>query len=335
MAPADSPHDKLFKAAFGAPAAMRGLLASVLPASIVQRLDLATLAPFPGSFVAPSLAAFHSDLLFTCRFAGRPAYVYVLVEHKSRGERWVALQLLGYSVAIWHRHLATHAGAERLPPIIPLVVSHDPLGGSAPRRLGDLLDPLATELAELARLTPHFDLVIDDLGRATDAELEGRAMGLFATLAAIFLRDARHPERVLPTLRRAARLLGELRDAPSGGHAVTLLLRCLCVVGDANADEVSEIVEQSLPDAKELIMTIAEQWEQRGMQKGLEQGLEQGREQGHRQALLATLRKQLELRFGPLDAADLARLEAADVDSLDRSAERVLTATTVNEVLGG
>lgn len=82
-------------------------------------------------------------------------------------------------------------------------------------------------------------------------------------------------------------------------------------------------------------MTIAEQWEQRGMQKGLEQGLEQGREQGHRQALLATLRKQLELRFGPLDAADLARLEAADVDSLDRSAERVLTATTVNEVLGG
>ncbi len=331
MTAPDSPHDKLFKAAFGAPEAMRGFLASVLPTGIVRRLDLATLAPVPGSFVAPSLAAFHSDLLFSCRFAGRPAYVYVLVEHKSRGERWVALQLLGYSAAIWQRHVATHAGADRLPPIIPLVVSHGPLGWSAPRRLGDLLDPLATELAELARLTPHFDLVVDDLGRATDAELEGRAMGLFATIAAFFLRDARHPERVLPTLRRVARLLGELRDAPSGGHAVTLLLRYLCVVGDANADEVSEIVEQSLPDSKELIMTIAEQWEQRGLQKGLEQG----REQGHRQALLGMLLKQLELRFGPLDAADLARLEAADLDSLGRSAERVLTATTVNEVLGG
>ena len=41
------------------------------------------------------------------------------------------------------------------------------------------------------RLTPRFEFLLDDLSKATDEQLLSRVMGLFASIAAIFLRDAR------------------------------------------------------------------------------------------------------------------------------------------------
>jgi predicted transposase YdaD len=315
----DSPHDKLIKEAFGSPEAMRGLLASILPDPLVRQLDLATLAPVPGSFLDEELSSSYSDLLFAVSLSSRSALVYVLVEHKSRSDRWVLLQLLRYIVRIWDRFLRDHPRADRLPPIVPVVVCHDPSGWSAPHRFGDLLDPLASDLPDLARLTPHFEAVIDDLNQSTDAELLQRAMGAFATLGAIFLRDARTPGRVLPMIHNVARLLTDLLHTPDGPRAVTLLLRYLSHVADTDVTDLTHVLQRTVPEANELIMTIAEQLRQQGLQQGLQQGR------------LATLRKQLEQRFGRLDRGVVARLEAADDAALDRLTERVLTAASLDE----
>jgi len=312
----DSPHDKLVKEAFGSTEAMRGLLRSILPEAIVSLLDLDTLAPIPGSFIDEELASSHSDLLFSVSLARRPALVYVLIEHKSKSDRWVVLQLLRYGVRVWDRFLRDHPRAERLPPIVPIVVCHDPMGWSAPRRFADLLDPAASEIPELARLTPHFEAVIDDLNLATDDQLLARAMGLFATLAAIFLRDARTPSRVVPMLGRVASLLGELLRAPDGPRAVAVLLRYLSLVADADVAEITQVIQRTVPEAKELIMTIAEQLRQQGVQQGR----------------LTTLRRLLELRFGALDAELVARLDTADAEALDRFTELVLIASSLDEV---
>jgi len=328
----DSPHDKLVKEAFGSTEAMRGLLSSILPEAIVSRLDLATLAPMPGSFIDEELASSYSDLLFSVFLASRPALVYVLIEHKSKSDRWVLLQLLRYGVRVWDRFLRDHPRAERLPPIVPIVVCHDPMGWSAPRCLSDLLDPAASEVPELARLTPHFEAVVDDLNLATDAQLSARAMGLFATLAAIFLRDARSPDRVVPMIDRVASLLGELFRAPDGPRAVAVLLRYLSLVADADVGQITQVIQRTVPEAEELIMTIAEQLEQRGLQQGLQQGRQEGLQQGLQEGRLAILRRLLELRFGKLDTELAARLDAADAQALDRFTERVLTAATIDKV---
>jgi predicted transposase YdaD len=71
-------------------------------------------------------------------------------------------------------------------------------------------------------------------------------------------------------------------------------------------------------------MTVAEQLRQQGERRGLQQGLQRGRVQ--------TLRRQLELRFGALDESVLERLENADEQALDRYVERVLTASSLDEV---
>ena len=63
--------------------------------------------------------------------------------------------------------------------------------------------------------------------------------------------------------------------------------------------------------------------------RGLEQGIERGREREAR----ALVRRQLDKKFGPLGAAALARLDAADHVALERYADRVLTASSLAKVL--
>ncbi len=67
------------------------------------------------------------------------------------------------------------------------------------------------------------------------------------------------------------------------------------------------------------------------MQKGEARGIVVGEIQGRR----VMLRRQLTLRFGALPEGADTRLGAADVVTLDTWAERVLTAATLEEVLGG
>jgi hypothetical protein len=65
-----------------------------------------------------------------------------------------------------------------------------------------------------------------------------------------------------------------------------------------------------------------------GRAKGLEQGLQKGRAEG----LTAMLEKQLRLKFNDLDGPLIQRLYNASPEELDCWAERVLFASTLEEV---
>lgn len=314
----DSPHDKLFKEAFGTVGTMGALLRSVLPSSLVARLDFGTLKALPGTFIDARMAGAESDLLFSVELSGRPVLVYVLVEHKSGSDRWATFQVLRYVVRIWERVLATAPPPSVLPPVIPLLVHHGEAPWSAPTRLMELIDPVVSEVPELRRVSAQLEVLLDDLTVATDEELASRGLGLFGSVAAVFLRDARDPARVVPAVERMVGLLGALQSAPDGARAVAILLSYLSFVADVDPNEVTAVLERQLPQAKELVMTWVERWQEEGRQEGR----------------IGTLRKLLELRFGKLDATAIAQLESAGDEALDRITERLLSAATLGEVLG-
>ena len=69
----------------------------------------------------------------------------------------------------------------------------------------------------------------------------------------------------------------------------------------------------------------------KGLKKGMTKGLEQGLEQGlaDMRALVANL---LRLKLGPLPASALARLDTAEMPTLNLYSERVLTAHSLDDV---
>lgn len=84
------------------------------------------------------------------------------------------------------------------------------------------------------------------------------------------------------------------------------------------------------PKAEGAVMTIAEQLRKEGHKEGHKEGLEEGLLKGERRILRGLLEK----RFGPLDDAQLARLQQMDQAAIDFAVDRVFTADSVDAVLG-
>jgi flagellar biosynthesis/type III secretory pathway protein FliH len=73
-----------------------------------------------------------------------------------------------------------------------------------------------------------------------------------------------------------------------------------------------------------------EEGREEGLEAGREEGLEAGREEGRRQILAQQIRH----RFGELSEAHSARLASAGVETLGLWAERILTASSMEDLFG-
>ena len=65
---------------------------------------------------------------------------------------------------------------------------------------------------------------------------------------------------------------------------------------------------------------------------GLRRGLEQGRKEGLQEGEATVLLRQIELKFGPPDAAVRKRVQSADAETLLHWSERILTAGTLEQL---
>jgi predicted transposase/invertase (TIGR01784 family) len=123
------PHDALFKSAFEEPADAAALLCEVVPPAVGAVVAWETLAGERGSFVDPSLADQHSDLLFSAQLRGdAAARMYFLLEHQSTTDATMPLRVLSYDVRIWERYVREQPKAW-LPPVVAVLVSHVRAGG--------------------------------------------------------------------------------------------------------------------------------------------------------------------------------------------------------------
>lgn len=83
------PHNNLILAILDSPIRAAHLLRSGLEPWVVRRQANAPTVPFEASFIDKELPATRSDKLFQVRLRnGRPAFVYVLLEHKSYSDRF-------------------------------------------------------------------------------------------------------------------------------------------------------------------------------------------------------------------------------------------------------
>ena len=93
-----SPHDALFRMAFGPAASAAALLRAVLPAALVECIQWDTLQQGSPRFLDKGLSAHDADLVFTALDVdGIHVHVFV-VEHKSRLRRHTVFQPLRYVV---------------------------------------------------------------------------------------------------------------------------------------------------------------------------------------------------------------------------------------------
>lgn len=322
-------HDALFKRFFEDPARAAGELRAVLPASVCDAIDMESLHLVSESFVDDALGDRHADLVFHGSLRnGEPIYVCFLFEHQSEPHPRMPWRILRYVDRIWERHERENPTA-KLPLVIPLVVHHGEHGWTAPRQLHELVGGMDAH-PELRRFVPSFDFLLDDLIDRTDEELAARSFDDVARVTLWLLRDARDAERFFAHLDAWLDRLAPLFDSEAPpDEGFTFLCYLHDTLGSQHFETVKERVIRHAP-RREHAMSLGDSFRREGLEKGRKEGLEKGLEKGKRD----TLRRLLELKFGPLDATTITRVEQAPLGELDVFLERLLPASRVEDVTG-
>jgi hypothetical protein len=312
------PHDALFRFVFGKPVHAASELRAVLPAALLNRLDLTSLRPVNGSFVDEELTNRHCDVLMRTRLDGREAFVYVLIEHQSSPDRMMPLRMLRYLMRIWDRYLEENPKAKQLPMIVPLVVYQGSRRWTYPVELSELLD-VDPETAGLAGgFLPRFRFVLDDLTQLDRTALRARPITTPVRLTVRLLR-------IVPTHTGDATAaidpddINDLRDTlcyPDWRELMTAFLTYIEAGSETPLHRLAWLAAQIGPEAEEVFVTTADML----------------RAEGRAEGVASVLVRQLTRRFGAVPDGARDRIDAAPLEQLEAWSDRVLDAATLDDV---
>jgi predicted transposase YdaD len=307
-------HDRFFKRLFGNLAVAADFINNYLPAEITARLDLESLTIEKESFVDEELRNHFSDLLYRVKLkTGGEVFIFLLLEHKSAPDVWVAFQLLRYIVQFWE--LSKSQGCEKLPLIVPIVLYHGPKHWNVPRRLNALVDSAGME--DLLEFTPDLEYYLRDVSLNGPEEIKGgpRLRSGLSLMRYFFSDDLRHR---LPEIFRNLREMAK-SDALEYSRSLVAYL----------SSAGKRIHKEDVKNAMQEVFTVDEFDKSASfIQEWVEEGREEGREEGLQEGLSSLALLQLRHQFGWIDDEAQARICALSIPRLRELGEALLDFTS-------
>ena len=314
-------HDQRYRLVFAHPRMVASLLSDFVPEPWVESLDFSTLERVNATYVSDSLDRSEGDMVWKLRKRdGTPVFVYVLIEFQARADRFMAVRLMGYMAALYQDLIARKelAPGRRLPLVVPLVVYNGARRWRAPLELSALLEPV-DPAAEIYVPQLRYRVIEEETYRPEDAVDQGAFGGL------LWMKTPRAKD--LPMAwAMLKKILGPEEDLS--------LLRAVLIWLGADPDLIPENPSQE--EATAMWNSTVQRWQQEFREEGREEGLllgrQEGREEGRQEGEAKVLLRQLERKFGPLDAQTRTRVLSANTDRLLEWADRILLADRLEQV---
>lgn len=271
-------HDAVFKQFLRQADTARDFLDIHLPPALRQLCDLDSLTLESGSFIEENLRAYYSDVLWALKTAAGEGYIYVVIEHQSSPDAYMAFRMMRYAIAAMQRHLDN--GHKTLPLVVPILFYH---GVATPYPWSlSWLDKFADPALAKQLYTMPFPLV--DITVVPDDEIVQHRR-----VALLELMQKHIRQRDL--LGIVEHLTAILLSGYANDRQLKTLFNYLIHSGKAlRLGKFIREVAQRVPQHKEKLMTIAErlrevgrrQGKREGRQEGLEKGRLEGVEEGQR-----------------------------------------------------
>lgn len=341
-------HDKFFRFIASQREHAIALARLVLPPQIAELVDFSRLRVAQGRMVNDALRERIADLVFTLPFlSGGECIVDLVVEHQSTNDRWMAPRSFHLVGERWTAWLKDNPGADALPMVLTVVVSHAPGGWRAPRDVCQILALDNEQRSRFAEYLPSAPYHVFDLSAVDDAVVRAAAETASVELMLLCFRYARDVESLRRVLPIRAELIGITSRRHDGKSTIMALLRYIANLGYDFEDEedlYTTVHAACIPEVAEVIemegfAVFVEKHGQRwrdafGEQmhaKGVEEGIEQGSLHGQRMMLTETIRRRFRLRELPARLRE--RIALAEADELSALLDRALTAEQVSDVI--
>jgi predicted transposase/invertase (TIGR01784 family) len=308
---AATPHDAAFKAAFQKRKVARSFFRHYFPEQVVKLIDFRHLKLNNRSYVDEKFKEKHSDIVYRAKIRGSVAFLYILFEHQSKPDYWIAFRLLCYMTNLWREVLEQNPQAKKLPVILPAVLYHGRQKWNCPRSFVAMI-----EAGEgLEKYIPDFSYDLYNLREYEDERLligDAMALGVVLYLMKhIFDKDfGSHIEHSL-------KLLGKIEKEESQLEFLEWMLR---YVYNAREDNLNKNIDRGLDalnnvNARKVAMTIAERIKQEGRVEGR----------------MMLIRKQLNKRFGEMSPDLEKKLKDSELDLLDQFGEALFDFNNLKE----
>jgi predicted transposase/invertase (TIGR01784 family) len=316
-----NPHDHFFRQVFGEKEIAGEFLRLYLSPSMAVLLDTETVELVNTSFIDEDLKEHLSDLLYRVKLRHQEGdvLIYILLEHKSRPDKWVSLQLLRYLTQIWEN--ARRENATELPLVFSVVFYH----GKSPWRISRKFSALFEEnpnLEFLPQFIPSFDYHLFDLSKYDDNRLQGKP----ALVAALrLLRDIFRQE----LKDNLPQTFSVLENEEKMIERAAVMVRYLLLSQKVNEKEIVESLKKaSVKNAGEVMKTAIDKYIKQGREIGLQEGISQGISLGKAKLVLGIL----ERKFGALDIDLKNRIEGLAENKIEELGFACLSFQTKNDV---
>ncbi|MEM6274960.1 MAG: Rpn family recombination-promoting nuclease/putative transposase [Myxococcota bacterium] len=338
----DKPHDRYVKRLLQRPEIAADILRFVLPEALAAALDLASIESAGTEFVDDRLQQIEPDIVLKMQtVSGAHALLFVVLEHQSSVDPWMAYRMSRNTMRVWESWRAKTNEAMRLPVVIPVVLYHGDAPWRAETNIGELIDGAGVRDA-MGELWPSFGYVVEWVNAHTEDELRASGLKAVTQLMLLALAQARGSENMVAVFARWAGLFADVIAQTGGTQDIELTARYFIEVRDIEDLEMLQVEAQLLdPRVKESVMTAAEHLLQQGHEKGREEGRKEGIKEGRKEGIdrgrleqqREMLRQALVKRFGDVPSSVKARI--SDENSLARLMEwtfKAFDAKTVESV---
>jgi predicted transposase YdaD len=319
------PHDAIIKYTFSQREHATGLLKAALEPEVTSLIRFSTLKLEKIHFVDRGLRGRYADLLFSVEMGDERIYIYVLLEHQSKVERLMIFRMGAYMWRQWEHVVRNEPDREDLPVIIPVLIHHSDTGWTAATAFEDVIVAPEAARAALRPHIPRFQMKLIDVSRGRASGLVKKALTDLGRVVLWCLSVAGDQKRLETEIGQLVAELNAMYAMPRAIDALIAVLRYLVATHPKlGVATIAKLLERTaLKGQKEVTVDVLDELKR--------EGREEGRVEGGARILLG----QLAARFGPVPAEVKVRVLAAKEPTLARWSLRVLTAPTLEAVLGG
>ena len=310
------------------------LIKTVQP-GLLAELDVNSFVQVSNEFISADMRARRSDVFWKVKWHSKEQvaeegwlYIYILLEFKSRAERFCILQVLEYLVLAYRDLINKNAltASQKLPPLLPIVLYNGDIPWQQPKSLAELIEPGPVFFKPYI---PDFNLLVIDENDYRDAPLE-----MTSLISAIFtFENSRHP---LDLKSVTEAFFVWFNSHPKQQLKQTIINRVKHSLKNVLSPDILNQVS-TLEELSPMFATRAEkfmeqqkqQWQYFGWQEGRQEGRQEGEIHGKRAFLMITLTK----RFEAVSALAKQLVESADAQQLDDWLDVALKVNSLDEWL--
>ncbi|MDR2756638.1 MAG: Rpn family recombination-promoting nuclease/putative transposase [Planctomycetaceae bacterium] len=322
------PHSTFFELTFEMLMLAQAFLRSILPETLLARLDIDHLTLAPKKMYDVWFKETRADVVYRVPIRDSITYIdfFIILEHKSFDDFWTILQVFCYAARICEREFRTAEEkglidkSYRLPPVIVIIIHH----GETQFTGSIELDKLFYDLPEIQELLPKMKAILLDLSVMDESAIPSdpnvpELKAVLMILKVIFSKDVGV---------KAKDVFEELKPY-SDNPKYRYLIRLICIYLANNAQHLKnqpvklEQVIQTIVGEKDM-STLYELWTKEGEVKGEAKG----KAEGEAKAIIRILTRRLELPSQPLQQKINS---IRDINKLDELTDFALTCVSLEE----